>query len=63
MGMLWNMMLGACKIDAFFKPMEFIYNLKYMGLGMLGIFVVIGLIILATVILNRATSGKKNKSE
>ena len=42
-----------------FKPMEFIYNLKYMGLGMLGIFVVIGIIILATVVLNKVTS-KKN---
>lgn len=42
-----------------FKPMEFIYNLKYMGLGMLGIFIVIGIIILATVVLNKVTS-KKN---
>ncbi len=41
-----------------FKPMEFIYNLKYMGLGMLGIFVVIGIIILATVVLNKVTSKK-----
>ena len=60
MGIL-NLMLGACKIDAFFKPMEFVKNLKYMGLGMLGIFVVIGLIIVTTVILNRITSGKKSK--
>ena len=43
-----------------FKPMEFIYNLKYMGLGMLGIFVVIGIIILATVVLNKVTSKKSN---
>lgn len=41
-----------------FKPMEFIYNLKYMGLGMLGIFIVIGIIILATVVLNKVTSKK-----
>ena len=43
-----------------FKPMEFIYNLKYMGLGMLGIFIVIGIIILATVVLNKVTSKKSN---
>lgn len=59
----FHMMMAACKIDAFFKPMEFVNNLRYMGLGMLGIFVVIGLIIAATVLLNRFTSGKKNKSE
>ena len=38
-----------------FNPMNFITNLKYMGLGMLGIFVVIGVIILVTVILNKTT--------
>ncbi len=42
-----------------FNPMKFIDNLKYMGLGMLGIFIVIGIIILATVVLNKVTS-KKN---
>jgi len=35
--------------------MAFIENLKWMGLGMLGIFVSIGLIVLVTVILNKAT--------
>jgi len=45
-------------IDLQFDPMQFVNSLKYMGLGMLGIFVVIGLIIVATVVLNRATSGK-----
>ena len=34
--------------DLQFKPMEFIYNLKTMGLGMLGVFIIIGIIILAT---------------
>ena len=38
-----------------FDPMAFIDNLKYMGLGMLGIFVSIGLIVLVTVILNKVT--------
>lgn len=36
-----------------FEPMEFINNLKYMGLGMLGIFIVIAIIMIITVILNK----------
>lgn len=39
--------------------MNFVYNLKYMGLGMLGIIIVIGVIILLTMFLNKVTS-KKN---
>ena len=42
-----------------FEPMNFIYNLAYMGKGLLGIFVVIGLIAGVTVLLNRFTSVKK----
>lgn len=38
--------------------MAFIENLKWMGLGMLGIFVSIGLIVLVTVILNKVTKNK-----
>jgi len=41
------------------NPMNFIYNLRYMGLGMLGIFIVIGVIILLTAWLNKVTE-KKN---
>ena len=45
-----------------FEPMNFVTSLKYMGVGMLGIFVVIGLIVIATVVLNKVTSlEKKNK--
>ncbi len=40
-------------------PIQFVNNLKYMGFGMLGIFVVIGLIILSTVALNKLTQSKK----
>ena len=36
-----------------FDPMNFLRNLKYMGLGMLVIFVVIGLIILVTMLVNK----------
>lgn len=38
--------------EIFFQPMNFIENLKYMGIGMLVIFAVIGAIILATIIIN-----------
>ena len=42
-----------------FVPMNFISNMRYMGLGMLGIFVVIGIIAGVTVLLNHFTSVKK----
>lgn len=43
-----------------FEPMNFVKNLKYMGLGMLGIFVAIGVIALSIIILN-TISNKKDK--
>ena len=43
----------------FFKPVNFVNNLGYMGIGMLGIFIVIGAIILVTVALNAATGKRK----
>ena len=36
-----------------FQPANFLSNLKYMGLGMLIIFVVIGIIILITKMINK----------
>ena len=41
-----------------FEPSQFVDNLYYMGVGMVGIFLVIGIIVLCTVALNRAFSGK-----
>lgn len=41
------------------NPMNFVYNLKYMGTGMLGILIVIGVIILLTMLLNKITASKK----
>ena len=32
----------------FFEPIEFVKNLKYMGIGMLGVFMIVGIIIAAT---------------
>lgn len=41
------------------NPMNFITNLKYMGNGMLSILIVIGVIVLATMFLNKITAKKK----
>ena len=45
--------------------MAFVDNLKYMGQGMLGIFVVIGIIVIFTSILAKVSSklGKKDDEE
>lgn len=50
-------------MEFYFEPINFIKNLSYMGLGMLGIFVVIGLIAGVTVLLNDTTAkiAKKRK--
>ena len=47
-------------MDVFmFDPMQFVYNLRYMGIGMLTIFAVIGVIIAITALLNKVLSRKK----
>ena len=43
------------------NPMRFVENLKYMGIGMLGIFIIIGVIMGATYLLSNASSNKKDK--
>ena len=43
-----------------FNPINFVENLKYMGLGMLGILVVMGVIIGSIYVLG-AVFGSKNK--
>ncbi len=45
---------------ASFEPMHFVENLRYMGLGMLGIFIVIGAIMLLTILLNKLTEKKED---
>ena len=42
---------------------QFLSTLPIMGYGMLGIFIVTGVIILSIVILNRLTHKKKNRAE
>ena len=50
-------------MDIIFEPINFIKNLGYMGAGMLGIFVVIGLIVITTMILNRASIPSKKEDD
>lgn len=45
------------------EPANFVNNLSYMGLGMLGIFIVIGLVMIMTFVLNRVFSGKKDDEQ
>ena len=44
-----------------FEPIEFVNNLKYMGIGMLGVFMIVGIIIVATYAVNKFTSKKSKK--
>lgn len=45
--------------DITFEPMNFVNNLGYMATGMIGIFVVIGVIIVATTLINKIASRNK----
>jgi len=49
-----------------FDPMSFVENLKWMGIGLLGIFMIIGIIIAATYAIGYVTkviANNKNNSE
>lgn len=35
-----------------FEPINFVNNLKYMGVGMLGVFLIVGVIIASTYLIN-----------
>lgn len=39
-----------------FNPMGFVENLKYMGIGMIGVFIIVGIIIGATYLIGKVTS-------
>lgn len=39
-------------VELIFEPIHFVENLKYMGIGMLVIFAIIGIIILTTKLVN-----------
>ena len=46
-----------------FEPMRFVHTLKFMGVGMIGIFIVMGVIIVSVVVLNKVTSPKKKSDD
>ena len=52
MNFLTTTLTSEAAPQLFFEPGNFVENLRYMGIGMLVIFVVIGLIILATALIN-----------
>ena len=43
----------ASGINVDFAPMDFVHSLKYMGIGMFSIIVVMGVLILITTVLNK----------
>ncbi len=51
--------MGNLFDNLMFEPQNFVANLKYMGLGMLGIIAVMGVIIIVTAILNKIFAEKK----
>ncbi len=44
-----------------FSPIQFVNYLKYMGVGMLGVFIIIGIIIAATYAIGKFTSNNEDK--
>ena len=48
-----NILAEATAPQLFFEPANFVEYLKYMGIGMLVIFVVIGIIVLTTMLINK----------
>jgi len=46
-----------------FKPLAFIDNLSVMGIGMLGVFLIIGIIIAATYAISKLTAQKQNNDQ
>ena len=49
--------------DLQFVPMEFLRNLKYMGIGMLGIMIVMGVVIGSIILLNKLTNRPKKTQD
>ena len=46
-----------------FEPIQFVNYLKYMGIGMLGVFIIIGIIIAATYAIGKLTARKPKDTE
>lgn len=46
-----------------FEPIEFVNNLKYMGIGMLGVFLIVGIIMGATYAIGKLSARLSAKNE
>ena len=46
-----------------FEPIQFVNYLKYMGIGMLGVFIIVGIIIAATYAIGKFTNPNKADKE
>ena len=46
-----------------FIPINFVKNLTYMGVGMLGVFLIVGVIVLATYAVGKLTAPKSQDGE
>jgi hypothetical protein len=44
-----------------FEPVRFVEYLKYMGVGMLGVFIIIGIIMAATYAIGKLTSDRSER--
>ena len=44
----------------YFEPYQFVENLRYMGIGMLGVFMIIGIIVMSTYLIGKLTAPKKD---
>ncbi len=61
--MLQNMFISIMASNIEFNPMAFVDNLYYMGMGMLGIIIVMGVLIGITTLLNKIFSKTKKKDK
>ena len=51
-------------LNFYFKPVKFVKNLRYMGIGMLGVFIIVGVIMAATYLTGYFTDKlKQSKSD
>ena len=46
-----------------FNPINFVHSLKYMGIGMVGVFLIIGIIVGATYVIGKLSARLSAKNE
>ena len=45
----------------YFEPIKFVENLKYMGIGMLGVFLIVGIIMASVYVVSSMKSGESEE--